>query len=75
MRASQVKGVLEGAEQGLHFTLCFACPQFKGMLERVEQDVLRPLGVSFLRIDGSIDSSQRFAIVQVCALTLPCRHA
>eukprot|EP00983_Pelagomonas_calceolata_P102746 1158842-Pelagomonas_calceolata.AAC.3 len=38
--------------------------KFKGMLERVEKDVLQPLGVSFLRIDGSVDATQRFAVVQ-----------
>ncbi|KAF5829236.1 P-loop containing nucleoside triphosphate hydrolase protein [Dunaliella salina] len=47
---------------GGHRLLVFA--QFKGMLERVERDVLQPLGVSFLRIDGSVDATQRFAVVQ-----------
>jgi len=47
---------------GGHRLLVFA--QFKGMLERVEKDVLQPLGVSFLRIDGSVDATQRFAVVQ-----------
>ena len=40
------------------------------MLERVEKDVLQPSGVSFLRIDGSVDASQRFAVVQVRGLAV-----
>ena len=35
------------------------------MLDLVERDVLTPLGVSFLRLDGSVDAGQRFGIVQV----------
>ncbi len=35
------------------------------MLDLVERDLLTPLGVSFLRLDGSVDASARFALVQV----------
>lgn len=35
------------------------------MLDLVERDVLVPGGVSFLRLDGSVEASQRFGIVQV----------
>jgi hypothetical protein len=50
--------------------------QLKGMLDLVEQDLLTPLGVSYLRLDGSVDANQRFAIVQVssmsaCDVTFP----
>jgi len=45
------------------------------MLDRVESDVLRPLGVSFLRIDGTIDASQRFAVVQVRGAGKPFRSS
>lgn len=49
----------------------------KSMLDLVERDVLNPSRVSFLRIDGSVDASQRFGIVQVrpacvCALSMLC---
>ncbi|KAJ9524538.1 hypothetical protein QJQ45_024108, partial [Haematococcus lacustris] len=45
-----------------HRLLVFA--QLKGMLDLVERDVLQPCGVTYLRLDGSVESSQRFNIVQ-----------
>ncbi len=44
---------------------CGVRAQLKGMLDLVERDVLVPAGVSFLRLDGSVDAGQRFGIVQV----------
>ena len=35
------------------------CTQVKGMLDLVERDVLLPNGVSFLRLDGSLEASAR----------------
>ncbi|DBA67496.1 TPA: hypothetical protein ACH3X2_001776 [Trebouxia sp. C0005] len=45
-----------------HRVLVFA--QLKGMLDLVEADVLRPAGVSFLRLDGSVEAKKRFSLVQ-----------
>ncbi|GAX73980.1 hypothetical protein CEUSTIGMA_g1430.t1 [Chlamydomonas eustigma] len=45
-----------------HRLLVFA--QMKGMLDLVERDVLTPHGVSFLRLDGSLEATARFAVVQ-----------
>lgn len=39
--------------------------QLKGMLDLVERDVLQPAGLSFLRLDGGVEASERFNIVQV----------
>ena len=33
--------------------------QMKGMLDLVERDVLIPAGVSFLRLDGSLEATSR----------------
>ncbi|WIA33345.1 hypothetical protein OEZ86_006482 [Tetradesmus obliquus] len=41
-----------------------ALSELKGMLDLVESCLLRPLGVSSLRLDGSVDASQRFGVVQ-----------
>lgn len=51
----------EGSDSG-HRVLVFA--QLKGMLDIVERDLLQPLGVTFLRLDGSVDGLQRFQVVQ-----------
>ena len=34
------------------------------MLDLVERDVLQPLGVSFLRLDGGVEPAARFSVVQ-----------
>ena len=34
--------------------------QLRGLLDLVETDVLGPLGASSLRIDGSVDATERF---------------
>lgn len=41
-----------------HRVLVFA--QLRALLDLVEADVLGPLGASFLRIDGGVDSAERF---------------
>ena len=46
----------EGSGSG-HRVLVFA--QMKGMLDLVERDVLTPAGVSFLRLDGSLEATSR----------------
>eukprot|EP00798_Chlamydomonas_sp_ICE-L_P022197 gene22197-29257_t len=51
----------EGCGSG-HRLLVFA--QMKAMLDLVEKDLLTPLGVSFLRIDGGVEPNSRFSIVQ-----------
>jgi hypothetical protein len=38
--------------------------QLRGVLDLVESDVLRPLGVSHLRIDGGVEAGERFRRVQ-----------
>ncbi|KAK9823112.1 hypothetical protein WJX72_000353 [[Myrmecia] bisecta] len=48
--------------QAGHRVLVFA--QLKSFLDLVERDVLRPLGVTFLRLDGSVEATQRFSLVQ-----------
>jgi TATA-binding protein-associated factor len=50
-----------GADSG-HRLLVFA--QLKGMLDLVASLLLQPLGVSTLRLDGSVPAAQRFAVVQ-----------
>jgi TATA-binding protein-associated factor len=63
---SRRTGMEEDAEEGGsagHRVLVFA--QLKAFLDIVERDVLAPMGVSYLRLDGSIDASARFSIVQV----------
>eukprot|EP00884_Botryococcus_braunii_P013723 jgi/Botrbrau1/22351/Bobra.0002s0029.1 len=49
-------------EGGGHRVLVFA--QLKGMLDLVAEDLLNPMGIPFLRLDGSVEASQRFGIVQ-----------
>lgn len=39
-----------------HRVLVFA--QLKGLLDIVEQDVMRPAGISYLRLDGSVRTSK-----------------
>jgi TATA-binding protein-associated factor len=51
-----------GALGGGHRLLVFA--QLKPLLDLVERDLLQPLGVSYLRLDGSVEASQRFSLVQ-----------
>ena len=46
-----------GSDAG-HRVLVFA--QLKGLLDLVESEVLAPLRVSSLRIDGSVDAAERF---------------
>jgi hypothetical protein len=41
-----------------HRLLVFA--QLKSVLDLVESEVLAPLGVSFLRIDGGVEAAERF---------------
>ncbi|KAK9916950.1 hypothetical protein WJX75_009151 [Coccomyxa subellipsoidea] len=57
-----VKEEAEEAESAGHRVLIFA--QLKALLDIVERDVLQPAGVSFLRLDGSVEASSRFGIVQ-----------
>ncbi|MEW5318821.1 MAG: hypothetical protein WDW38_010008 [Sanguina aurantia] len=45
-----------------HRMLIFA--QLDGMLDLVEQHVLQARGVAYLRLDGSVEPSARFALVQ-----------
>lgn len=47
-----------------HRALIFC--QLKGMLEVIENDLLKPLlpQVSYLRLDGTVSPSQRQAVVQ-----------
>lgn len=52
----------EGSSDSGHRLLVFA--QLKGMLDLVESCLLKPLGVSSLRLDGSIDAAARFGVVQ-----------
>lgn len=59
----------EGGGAG-HRVLVFA--QLRGLLDLVESDVLRPLGVSFLRIDGGVDSAERFRRCAVCVCAIDC---
>lgn len=52
----------EGSSDSGHRLLVFA--QLKGMLDLVESLLLQPLGVSSMRLDGSVDASARFGVVQ-----------
>lgn len=52
----------EGSSDSGHRLLVFA--QLKGMLDLVESCLLKPLGISSLRLDGSVDASARFGVVQ-----------
>lgn len=52
----------DGSSDSGHRLLVFA--QLKGMLDLVESLLLQPLGVSSLRLDGSVDASARFGVVQ-----------
>ena len=47
-----------GACDAGHRVLVFA--QLKGLLDLVESEVLAPMHVSSLRIDGSVDAAERF---------------
>ena len=51
-----------GGDAAGHRVLVFA--QLKGLLDLVERDVLKPAGVSFLRLDGSVEATQRFGVVR-----------
>ena len=53
-----------GGDAAGHRVLVFA--QLKGLLDLVERDVLKPAGVSFLRLDGSVEATQRFGVVRLC---------
>ncbi|BDA40363.1 TATA-binding protein-associated factor 172 [Coccomyxa sp. Obi] len=59
---SDVKEEPETSEGAGHRVLIFA--QLKAFLDIVERDVLQPAGVSFLRLDGSVEAASRFGIVQ-----------
>ncbi|CAG9461773.1 unnamed protein product [Pedinophyceae sp. YPF-701] len=50
-----------GGDAG-HRILVFC--QAKALLDIVEDDVLRPLGASWVRLDGSVEASQRFGVAQ-----------
>lgn len=52
----------EGSSDSGHRLLVFA--QLKGMLDLVDSLLLQPLGVSSLRLDGSVEASARFGVVQ-----------
>ncbi|GIL82700.1 hypothetical protein Vretifemale_11550 [Volvox reticuliferus] len=45
-----------------HRMLVFA--QHKALLDIVERDLMTPYGISYLRLDGSVEASARFGIVQ-----------
>jgi TATA-binding protein-associated factor len=49
-------------EGGGHRVLIFC--QLKPLLDLVQRLVMEPMGVSYLRIDGGVEASQRFQIVQ-----------
>lgn len=51
-----------GTEAAGHRVLIFA--QLRGLLDIVERDVLAPANISFLRLDGGVEHSQRFGLVQ-----------
>ncbi|KAG2490891.1 hypothetical protein HYH03_010808 [Edaphochlamys debaryana] len=52
----------EGGAGAGHRLLVFA--QHKALLDIVERDLLGPYGVSYLRLDGSVEAGARFGIVQ-----------
>jgi TATA-binding protein-associated factor len=54
--------VVGGSSDSGHRLLVFA--QLKQMLDMTERDLLQPFGISYLRLDGSTEASQRFAVVQ-----------
>ena len=58
------EGGAEEEETGApgHRVLIFA--QLKAMLDLVERDVLQPAGVTYLRLDGSLEAGARFGVVQ-----------
>jgi TATA-binding protein-associated factor len=60
--AREADELAEGSSDSGHRLLVFA--QLKGMLDLVESCLLRPLGVSSLRLDGSVDAGSRFGVVQ-----------
>jgi TATA-binding protein-associated factor len=60
--AKEADELAEGSSDSGHRLLVFA--QLKGMLDLVESCLLRPLGVSSLRLDGSVDAGARFGVVQ-----------
>jgi hypothetical protein len=60
--AQDVDELTDGSSDSGHRLLVFA--QLKGMLDLVESCLLRPLGVSSLRLDGSVDAGSRFGVVQ-----------
>ena len=59
--AEDVDGMGGSSDSG-HRVLVFA--QLKQMLDMAERDLLRPFGISYLRLDGGTEASQRFAVVQ-----------
>jgi TATA-binding protein-associated factor len=60
--AGESSELSDGSSDSGHRLLVFA--QLKGMLDLVESLVLQPLGVSSLRLDGSVEASARFGVVQ-----------
>jgi TATA-binding protein-associated factor len=51
-----------GDSSGGHRLLVFA--QLKGTLDLVESQLLQPLGLTYLRLDGSVSAGARFGLVQ-----------
>jgi TATA-binding protein-associated factor len=51
-----------GDASGGHRLLVFA--QMKGTLDLVESQLLQPLGLTYLRLDGSVGAGARFGLVQ-----------
>ncbi|EFJ48604.1 hypothetical protein VOLCADRAFT_74566 [Volvox carteri f. nagariensis] len=51
-----------GGNSSGHRMLVFA--QHKSLLDIVERDLMAPYGVSYLRLDGSVEAGARFGIVQ-----------
>ena len=60
--AGEAGELSEGSTDSGHRLLVFA--QLKGMLDLVENLLLQPLGVSSLRLDGGVEASARFGVVQ-----------
>jgi TATA-binding protein-associated factor len=60
--AGEASELADDSSDSGHRLLVFA--QLKGMLDLVESLVLQPLGVSSLRLDGSVEASARFGVVQ-----------
>ncbi len=62
MNAANASAGEGGGDAAGHRVLVFA--QLRGLLDLVERDVLKPAGVSFLRLDGGVEATQRFGVVR-----------